>query len=150
MNAVDGGGSSGLTPEVLIDAILEFLADHDLLALWDIRAELEREIDRAGAKALLALDVPDTWVLPAGLVGSELLFPVDGSTLSPARAVLQLGRPFRADALVARTRGDRRLTMDVIGLAVAETLPAAYRGAYSNADRLPAAKTALRELRATA
>lgn len=66
------------------------------------------------------------------------------------RAVLQLGRPFRADALVARTRGDRRLTKDVIGLAVAETLPAAYRGAYSNADRLPGAKTALRELRATA
>ena len=47
--------SGGLSREVLIDAILAFLADQDLLTLRDIRAALEREIDAAGADALLAL-----------------------------------------------------------------------------------------------
>ena len=80
------------------------------------------------------LDVPGTWVLPAGLAGSESLFPVEVSTLRPARVVLQLGRPIPAAALVARTAGDRRLIMDAIGLAVAEAVPPEYRGVYRNAD----------------
>ncbi len=46
---------SGLSREVLIDAILEFLGDHDLLPPRDIRAALEREITMAGPDALLAL-----------------------------------------------------------------------------------------------
>jgi len=46
---------SGLSREVLIAAILEFLADQDLLTLRDIGAALEREIDSAGPDALLAL-----------------------------------------------------------------------------------------------
>lgn len=46
---------SGLSRDVLIDAILEFLADQDLLTVRDIRAALEREIDDAGPDALLAL-----------------------------------------------------------------------------------------------
>ena len=41
--------------DVLIDAILEFLADQDLLTLRDIRAGLEQEIDNAGPEALQAL-----------------------------------------------------------------------------------------------
>jgi 1-acyl-sn-glycerol-3-phosphate acyltransferase len=47
--------TSGLSREVLIGAILDFLVDQDLLTLRDIRAGLEREIDRAGPDALLAL-----------------------------------------------------------------------------------------------
>ena len=39
---------SGLSREVLIDAILAFFVEQDLLALQDIRAALEREIDDAG------------------------------------------------------------------------------------------------------
>src|SRR6185295_4939392 len=46
---------SGLSREVLIAAILDFLADQDLLTLSDIRSALEREIDSAGPDALLAL-----------------------------------------------------------------------------------------------
>ena len=46
---------TGLTRDVLIGAILEFLAEKDLLAREDIRAALAREIDRAGLDALLAL-----------------------------------------------------------------------------------------------
>ena len=43
---------SGLSREALIDAILEFLADQDLLALRDIRAALDGDRDgRAGCLA---------------------------------------------------------------------------------------------------
>src|SRR6185503_11985212 len=42
--------------DALIAAILEFLAGQDLLTLTDIRAALEREIDRAGPGALRALN----------------------------------------------------------------------------------------------
>lgn len=50
-----GAQSTALSPEVLLDAILDFLADRDLLSVEDVRAELAREIDRAGADALVAL-----------------------------------------------------------------------------------------------
>jgi 1-acyl-sn-glycerol-3-phosphate acyltransferase len=96
------------------------------------------------------LDVPGTWVLPAGLVGPEALFPVDVLTPRPARVVLQLGHPIRASALVARANGDRRLIMNAIGLAVAETIPPDYQGVYRNADGLPEAKRVLHDSRNTA
>ncbi len=41
--------------EALVGAILDFLADQDLLTLQEIRAALEAEVDRAGPDALLAL-----------------------------------------------------------------------------------------------
>ena len=44
---------SGLSREVLIGAILDFLVGEDPLARREIRAGLEREIDRAGPEALL-------------------------------------------------------------------------------------------------
>jgi 1-acyl-sn-glycerol-3-phosphate acyltransferase len=94
------------------------------------------------------LDVPGVWVLPAGLAGSEALFPVGDSTLRPARVVMQLGRPIRADALLARARGDRRRIVDAIGLAVAELLPPKYQGVYGGGDELREAKELLREARA--
>jgi 1-acyl-sn-glycerol-3-phosphate acyltransferase len=96
------------------------------------------------------LEVPGTWVLPAGLTGSEAMFPVDVSKLRPARVVLQLGRPIRAGALMARANGDRRLMMDAIGLAVAEALPPAYRGSYRSADIFPEAGDVLLDSRNTA
>jgi 1-acyl-sn-glycerol-3-phosphate acyltransferase len=96
------------------------------------------------------LDVPGTWVLPAGLAGSEALFPVEVSVLRPARVVLRLGRPMRASDLVARADGDRRLIMDAVGLAVAEVLPPAYQGAYRSADGFSEARRVLHDLRNTA
>jgi 1-acyl-sn-glycerol-3-phosphate acyltransferase len=98
------------------------------------------------AGAARYLEVPGTWVLPAGLTGSESLFPVEGS-LRPARAAVQLGRPFSADALRAQTQGDRRIAMDVLGLAVAETLSPEYRGAYSSTESFPDAWNVLRAVR---
>ena len=93
------------------------------------------------------LDVPGTRILPAGLMGSEALFPVGVSTIRPARVVLQLDRPIRAEALIARADGDRRLVMDAIGLAVADALPSAYRGVYGNAESFPEAKNILSDSR---
>jgi 1-acyl-sn-glycerol-3-phosphate acyltransferase len=96
------------------------------------------------------LDVPGTWVLPAGLTGPEALFPVEVPVLRPARVVLQLGRPIRASALVERAGGDRRLIMDAIGLAVGELVPPKYRGVYRDESNHAAARTVLHESRGTA
>ena len=108
-----------------IDVALGRLREGDALVLF---AEGTRsrtgEMQSMLAGAARYLEVPGTWLLPAGLTGSEALFPVDVSAPRPARVVLHLGRPMRAGALVALADGDRRLIMDAIGLAVAETLPA--------------------------
>ncbi len=93
------------------------------------------------------LDVPGTWVLPVGLTGPETLFPVDDATIRPAAIEMRLGCPFRADALLARADGDRRLVMDAIGFAVAELLPAQYRGVYGCGDQFPEARDVLHDSR---
>jgi 1-acyl-sn-glycerol-3-phosphate acyltransferase len=85
------------------------------------------------------LDVPGTWIVPAGLVGSERLFPMDGARLQPTRVDLHVGRPIAADALLVQARRDRRMVMDAIGLSIARLLPAAYRGVYgADGDHLDA------------
>ena len=73
-----------------------------------------------------------TRVLPIGLTGPEALFPVDAATVNPTRVVVRIGAPIPAAALFAAARGDRRLVMDAIGLAIAELLPAPYRGVYTD------------------
>lgn len=80
------------------------------------------------------LAVPDTWILPVGLIGSEQLFPVGNATIRPARAELHIGPPVRAGELLAGAKGDRRIVMDAIGAAVAALLPASYRGVYATRD----------------
>jgi 1-acyl-sn-glycerol-3-phosphate acyltransferase len=85
------------------------------------------------------LEAPGTWVVPAGLTGSEALFPVDGSRLQPARVTLTLGHPVRADALLAACHGDRRVATDAVGLAIAQLLPPEYRGVYADVDAFAAA-----------
>ena len=89
------------------------------------------------------LEVPDLWVLPVGLAGSEALFPVGDTTIRPTRVVMQLGSPIRAEALFARAAGDRRLVMDSIGLAIARLVPPSYRGVYEHDDDFPEAKDVL-------
>jgi 1-acyl-sn-glycerol-3-phosphate acyltransferase len=93
------------------------------------------------------LDVPDAWVLPLGLTGSESLFPVDQSAPRPARVVARLGPALKAGMLMDRAAGDRRAVMDAIGLAVAETLPEAYRGVYRDSSRFSDARAVLHESR---
>jgi 1-acyl-sn-glycerol-3-phosphate acyltransferase len=77
------------------------------------------------------LDVADTWVLPVGLTGPERMFPI-GGTLRPARAVMRVGAPIRAGAVMAQVNDDRRRAVDAIGRLIAELLPPAYRGVYSS------------------
>jgi 1-acyl-sn-glycerol-3-phosphate acyltransferase len=89
------------------------------------------------------LDVPGTWVVPAGLTGSEALFPIGEATIHPARIVIRFGRPFRADALVAAAGRDRRVIVDAIGLAVAALLPPEYRGVYGDPVGFAASRDAL-------
>jgi 1-acyl-sn-glycerol-3-phosphate acyltransferase len=89
------------------------------------------------------LDVPGTWVLPAGLTGAETLFPVGDSVLRPARVVVRFGRPVSGEALLAAAHGDRRVVMDAIGLRIAGLLPQQYRGVYASADDFAEAKRLL-------
>jgi 1-acyl-sn-glycerol-3-phosphate acyltransferase len=76
------------------------------------------------------LETPGIRIVPAGLTGSEALFPVDGG-LRAARVTVRFGDPIRMDALLAEHGRDRRAVMDAVGHAVADLLPAPYRGVYS-------------------
>jgi 1-acyl-sn-glycerol-3-phosphate acyltransferase len=76
-------------------------------------------------------DFPDVWVLPAGITGTEALFPIGEDGLHPVRAVTTIGPPLEARTLHDATGGDRRRMMDVVGAKIAELLPVEYRGAYS-------------------
>ena len=69
------------------------------------------------------LDGPETWILPVGITGTEALFPIGEDALHPVQAVADAGRAIRASVLRERANDDRRLMMDVVGLALAETLP---------------------------
>lgn len=90
------------------------------------------------------LDFPDTLILPVGITGTEALFPVDDEALHRARIVIRIGAPLDADALTATAGGDRRVLTDAVGLAIADVLPAAYRGAYGeSAPGLAAARQLL-------
>ena len=79
------------------------------------------------------LEMPDTWVLPMGLVGTERLFPMSEDSINPVRIILTIGRPLPARLLDERAKGDRQLVMDDIGRAIAALLPPEYRGAYGDA-----------------
>jgi 1-acyl-sn-glycerol-3-phosphate acyltransferase len=76
-------------------------------------------------------DFPDVWVLPAGITGTEDMFPIGEDGLHPVRAVTTIGPPIDARALHEDTGGDRRQMMDFVGAKIAELLPVEYRGAYS-------------------
>jgi 1-acyl-sn-glycerol-3-phosphate acyltransferase len=86
------------------------------------------------------LDGPDAWVLPAGITGTEAMFPVGDDTLYRVRIVTTVGQPFLASRLREEARGNRRLMMDAVGLAIAGLLPAEYRGAYADDAALDEAR----------
>ena len=70
------------------------------------------------------LDGPDVHLLPAGIVGSEAMFPIGEDALYAVHVVARVGRPILASALRKRAGGDRRLMMDAVGLAIAATAAA--------------------------
>ena len=123
--------------EVARAARLSIDIAHERLALGEallVFAEGTRSRS-SGMQHLLAgasryLDGPGTWILPVGITGTEALFPVGSDALHPVCIETRMGGPVPASVLQTYTGGDRRLMMDVIGLAVAQLLPAEYRGVY--------------------
>jgi 1-acyl-sn-glycerol-3-phosphate acyltransferase len=75
-------------------------------------------------------DDADLWVVPMGITGTEAMFPVDDNTLHLVPITVSAGAPIHAARLRTAAGGDRRLMMDIVGLAIAELLPPAYRGVY--------------------
>ena len=92
------------------------------------------------------LDPDGTWVMPAGIVGSDEMYPIGDDTLYPVRIVVALGRPIDAQRLRERCNGDGRVMMDAVGLAVASLLPPEYRGAYDESADLGEARAAFADL----
>ena len=76
------------------------------------------------------LEMPGTWVLPIGITGTEKLFPIDGAALHQVPITMNVGRPRSVADLRDRYQRDRRGMMNGIGYAVADLLPAEYRGVY--------------------
>jgi 1-acyl-sn-glycerol-3-phosphate acyltransferase len=85
------------------------------------------------AGAARYVDIASVMILPVGITGTEVLFPVGQEKLSPVRIEVRVGRAISADALRKRAGGSRRIMMDAIGLLIAALLPAAYRGVYADA-----------------
>lgn len=93
------------------------------------------------------LEGPAEWVLPVGLTGSERLFAVDAVGPSPARVTAHVGSPLRVEMLLALTEGHRQDAVDAVGVAIADCLPAQYRGVYADSGQFAAAAAVLRDVR---
>jgi 1-acyl-sn-glycerol-3-phosphate acyltransferase len=78
------------------------------------------------------LDGPESWILPASITGTEAMFPVGEDVLHRVPIVTRIGRAIPAGWLREVTGADRRLMIDVIGVAIAALLPSSYRGAYGD------------------
>jgi hypothetical protein len=91
--------------------------------------------------------VAGLWIVPAGITGSDALFPVGDVRVQPASIVLRLGQPIDADALLAAADAERRLVTDAIGLSIASLLPPEQRGEYASDVDLGAAARVLRMAR---
>lgn len=78
------------------------------------------------------LDWQGTQVLPVGLTGTELMFPIGEDALHDVPIVARIGPAIDAADLRARNRGDRRAMMDEVGRAIADLLPEEYQGLYAD------------------
>jgi 1-acyl-sn-glycerol-3-phosphate acyltransferase len=90
------------------------------------------------------LEVPDVWVLPVGITGTDAMFPIGEERIHRVPIGLGIGEPVEAQTLRERAAGDRRLMMDAVGLSIASFLPTSYRGAYADASEFPEAARLLR------
>ena len=78
------------------------------------------------------LEWPGTQVLPVGLTGTELMFPIGDDALHDVPIVARLGPAIDAADLRLRNDGDRRAMMDDVGRAIAGLLPEEYQGVYAD------------------
>ena len=79
-------------------------------------------------------DVPDTWVLPIGLAGTDKLFPIAEESLKPVALTLRIGRPQPGRVLHEAAHGNRQLMMDALAFAIASLIPPLYRGTYGDGE----------------
>ena len=78
------------------------------------------------------LELPDTWVVPMALTGTDHLFPLNEDSLNPVRLTLRIGTPLATAALERAAGGDRQRLMDAVGYAIAQQLEPEYRGFYQD------------------
>ena len=78
------------------------------------------------------LELPDTWVVPMALTGTDRLFPLNEDSLNPVRLTLRIGPPLGASDLERAAGGDRQQLMDAVGCAIARLLEPEYRGFYQD------------------
>ena len=78
------------------------------------------------------LELPDTWVVPMALSGTDHLFPLNEGSLNPVRLTLRIGAPLAAAELERTAGGDRQRLMDAVGYAIAQQLEPEYRGFYQD------------------
>ena len=120
------------------------LEQGDVLLLF---AEGTRSRDAAMQQMLAGaaryLEAPGTIILPVGISGSETLFPIDRTSVRRGGVDVAIGAPLEAERLLEAVRRDRRIFMDAIGLAIAQLVPASYRGAYLEPSRFSKAASAL-------
>jgi 1-acyl-sn-glycerol-3-phosphate acyltransferase len=76
------------------------------------------------------LELPDTWVLPMALTGTDRLFPLNEGSLNSVRLTLRIGAPLATADLERAAGGDRQQLMDAVGYAIADLLEPEYRGFY--------------------
>jgi 1-acyl-sn-glycerol-3-phosphate acyltransferase len=78
------------------------------------------------------LDEFDGFLVPVGIIGSERFVPVDEERIHPTKVQIRIGKPVAAKTLDDRCEGNRRLTMDAVGVAIGRLLPAEYTGVYAD------------------
>jgi 1-acyl-sn-glycerol-3-phosphate acyltransferase len=147
-NAVMGPREVARAARRSIDVARERLCAGDALLIFgEGTRSRTREMQPLLAGVERYLDVPGTWILPVGIVGTDALFPIGDEGIHPSRIVVHVGAPVEAFALRARAKLDRRLIVDAIGLAIADLLPAEYRGAYGDDGACAEARRVLTDSR---
>jgi hypothetical protein len=76
-------------------------------------------------------ELPDVWVLPIGISGTEHMFAIGEQKLGTATITMNIGPTIAVQAIRAVTGSDRRAFVDCLGSEVAALLPAIYQGVYA-------------------
>ena len=97
-------------------------------------------MQRALAAVARYVEGEDTLLVPIGISGSERLFPVGIERVHRTKVTVRVGAPGSAAALLQGTDGKRQLMMDAVGCAIADLLPAEYRGVYGDATQFAEAR----------
>ena len=79
-------------------------------------------------------ELPDLWVLPIGICGTEQMFGIGERRLGAATITMSIGRAIDVQSIRGESGSDRRRLVDRLGYEVAALLPPDYQGAYRTRD----------------